>query len=461
MGRGKQSKTKAVLSKGDVMPMVEFVIPEEPALARPAKSSIAGSRHLLINARHDVTSIMVDEELTLTYDPEGRLMGAWIDGRNYRRSLGNHIIEKQEGLKPGLSYRVRRELDATETREFLSRTQAMVTEYRMALDHPDSLLVNEAGSEDCSQVYAALDRILKCDFARLEREAETSRQIYKPVNILPPDQYLSIVLQATEGCSYNQCAFCGFYRDRAFRIKSLSELQAHIAGVRALFGDAIRLRKSIFLADANALIIPQRQLLPLFDMINSEFDIQPVGLTNSALAAWRTEHPIHFEGVYSFIDAFTTRRKPAGEFRELAQRGLRRVYIGLESGDAELLRFLGKPNSAQDVIHLVDQIKEGGVAVGLIILAGAGGETFSRRHVEHTAELINALPLDKSDLIYFSELVDYAGSNYSALAQAAGIRSLSVEEIESQVALMRAAFRFADKEQSPKISLYDVREFVY
>ena len=44
-------------------------------------------------------------------------------------------------------------------------------------------------------------------------------QIYKPISILPPDQYQALVLQATEGCSFNTCTFCALYRDRRFHIK--------------------------------------------------------------------------------------------------------------------------------------------------------------------------------------------------------------------------------------------------
>jgi len=38
----------------------------------------------------------------------------------------------------------------------------------------------------------------------------------KPVGILPPDQYMAVVLQAAEGCAFNTCTFCDFYRDRSF-----------------------------------------------------------------------------------------------------------------------------------------------------------------------------------------------------------------------------------------------------
>ncbi|MBI4787509.1 MAG: radical SAM protein [Chloroflexi bacterium] len=416
---------------------------------------------LLINTRSQATSIMVNDDLVLNYDPEGRMTGAWVEGRNYRRSLDNHIMVKQEGPRRGLSYRVRRELEPEEARQFLARAYGRVAEYREEARRSCALTTGRASAAEWQAVYDALDRILECDLPQLEREAEAFHNIYKPINILPPDQYLALVLQATEGCSYNQCAFCGFYRDRAFRIKSLDEFKQHIRDVRAFFGQALRVRKAIFLADANALVIPQAQLLAILDVINAEFAIEPRGLDRTALRAWRAEHPNFFEGVYSFIDAFTSRRKTAQDFHEMAQRGLRRVYIGLESGDGELLKFMGKPNSPQDVAQLVGQVKAGGVAVGLVILAGAGGDTFAAQHVQRTTELVNTLPLDSGDLIYFSELVDYPGSQYSALAREADIQPLAIDEIEQQIKQLRAGFRFNDKEHTPKISYYDVREFIY
>ncbi len=429
------------------MPIVELRTPE--------------GRRLLINARSIATSVFYNDELVLNFDCKGGMTGAWIGGRNYRRSLDNRIIEKEEGPLPGLSYRVRREMCPNEGREFLSKTHELVSEYRNLFMDPGSMITNGASLADRAEAAAALDRVLECVPDRLELDAETFRHIYKPINILPPDQYLSLVLQATEGCSYNQCAFCGFYRDRRFRIKSLDEFSSHLHQVSSFFGPAINTRQSIFLADANALVIPQAQLLPIFDMINSELAIEPANLDSSSLHKWRMDHPIHFRGIYSFIDAFTTKHKTESDFAELAARGLKRVYVGLESGDAELLRFLGKPNSPQDAVELVRAAKVGGVAVGIVILAGAGGESFAQQHTLATADVVNAMNLDKGDLIYFSELVDYPGSSYSALARDAGLRPLSVPEIEEQIKQIRSRFTPRPDGRGPKISYYDVREFVY
>ena len=53
------------------------------------------------------------------------------------------------------------------------------------------------------------------------------------------------------------------------------------------------------------------------------------------------------------MDAFDVQRKTADEWAELAARGLRRVYIGMETGDDGLLRWLRKPGTAADVIDAV------------------------------------------------------------------------------------------------------------
>ncbi len=429
------------------MPIVEFVTP--------------AGRRLLINSRPEATSILVNNELALSYDCEGRLTGAWIEGRNYRRSLDNRIIEKQGGPRGGLSYRLRRELEPAEAKQFQLQVQALVAEYSRDARDPRCQLSNGATPADRAQVLQALESVIACNPERLEREAAEFRRIYQPISILPPDQYLALVLQATQGCSYNRCAFCGFYRDRSFHIKSRDEFTQHLNDVRAFFGRAINLRKTIFLADANALVIPQEQLLPILDIIGGEFAIEPAGLDHAALSEWRSQHPVHFQGIYSFVDAFTTRRKTASDFAELAARGLRRVYVGLESGDAELLRFLGKPNSPDEAVELVRHVKAGGVAVGVIILAGAGGERYAAQHAFHTSEIVNAMPLDENDLVYFSELVDYPGSSYSVMAQQAGIRPLTIDEIEEQMRQVRSGFRFRKDGHAPKISYYDVREFIY
>ena len=163
---------------------------------------------------------------------------------------------------------------------------------------------------------------------QLAADGERFQSLYKPVSILPPDQYLALVLQATEGCSWNRCTFCGLYRDRTFRIHSPESFRAHCAGVRDFYGEGLSLRRGIFLADANALVMPQARLRQIFEIAQEIFALP--------------EGP---RPVYSFVSAFDVARKSPEEWADLHALGLTRAYIGLETGDDDLLRFLNKPGS--------------------------------------------------------------------------------------------------------------------
>lgn len=426
-----------------------------------------GSR-ITINARRESTVLMVNADTTFTFDYEGRLIGAFLDGRNYRRSLANEILEKAPGPRPGLSGRLRRLLPSAEVQALETRAYDLAHALSRQLEAgpaPSGEWIQPGGGGGpdawLKEVHEALGRVRSYTYARLERERQAFAQLYRPVSILPPDQYLALYLQATEGCSHNACTFCGLYRDRRFRVKSPEEFRAHIRAVRTFFGGAMSLRRTIFLGDANALLLPTDRLVPMFQALQAEFAILPRGLQGEARRAWEASYPLHMQGIYSFIDAFATWRKTTPDFRILSELGLRRVYIGLETGHGGLLFFLGKPNTPRDVLHVVQHVKAGGIAVGVIILVGAGGDKYQEDHIRSTAQVINDMPLDADDLIYFSELVDYPGSSYSRRAQEAGIRPLTPTEIEHQMVRLRAGLCFRNPQSAPKVSFYDLREFVY
>jgi radical SAM superfamily enzyme YgiQ (UPF0313 family) len=262
------------------------------------------------------------------------------------------------------------------------------------------------------------------------------------VSILPPDQYLALVLQATEGCSYNRCTFCDFYHDRPFRIKRPDELRAHIAAVRDFFGPALGLRRALFLADANALIAPMALLRGWLD------EIEASGIMPGA-------------GIYSFMDAFDVGRKSEAEWAELGRRGLRRVYIGLESGSDALLRWLRKPGSAADAIEAVDRLKSAGLAVSVIVMIGIGGERYAAGHVEDTVAALNAMRLGRGDIIYLSPFVEQPGTAYSEMAAAAGLSPLDTAGAARQETAIRAGLVYRDPARVPQLARYDIREFAY
>jgi hypothetical protein len=355
------------------------------------------------------------EQWSYSFDPAGRLVGGFVGGVNYRRAFDGRVRRKQSD--PG--GRQRAWLSEAEAGNFVASAYATA----------------EAAVDALGDARLEVLRGWTAD--RLAADVAWFRRIYRPVGILPPDQYLALVIQATEGCSYNRCTFCDFYRDRPFRIKSAVELISHIADAQAFFGPALSLRRSIFLADANALVAPMPRVRAWLDALDAS------GLGRPG-------------GIFSFIDAFDVGRKPVEEWAELAGRGLRRVYIGMESGDDALLRFLRKPGSAADVVDAVSTLKAGGVAVSVIVMTGVGGRDYSAGHVERTVSALGQMPLDAHDIVYFSPFFEQPGSDYGRLAAEVGLQPLNAEETAAQEKAIRQGVM-----RGPQVSRYDIREFVY
>ncbi len=138
---------------------------------------------------------------------------------------------------------------------------------------------------------------------------------------------------------------------------------------------------SLAAAAANALIIPQARLYELLQVAQEFFGL-----------------PDGPRPLYSFVSAFDVNRKSAAEWADLHALGLNRAYIGLETGDDDLLRFVNKPGTVRDAIEAVRALRAGGVAVGVIVMAGIGGDRFADMHVQRSVEAIRAMDLGPDDL---------------------------------------------------------------
>jgi len=418
---------------------------------------------VLINQKRDALTLTVDGFSIVTFDRAGRWIGAFLDGKNYKRGIDNRVMEKWAYRNDdGAKIRQRRDLGDDEKKALAERLYGLAGHVRNAMQQGEALVVGQPMADPATWdgAIAWLGRVSTWDDERLREERGRFLQVYKPITILPPDQYLALVLQITEGCTYNRCTFCDFYRDRPFRVKPIPEVQNHISQVKDLLRNRLGLRHVIFLADANALVAPTDYLVEVFQLINQSFDLTPSDLAASEIVAWRETHPHWFRGIYSFLEVFTGHHKRVEDFAVLRELGLQRVYVGLETGDPALLTFLNKPGSIEQARDLIHTLHGAGVHVGIIVLVGAGGDQFAGAHVENTALVLNSLNLGRDDLVYLSEFVEHPGSEYAQRAARAGIRPLSKREMRDQMEEMRARFRF-DPQNRPKVAPYDIQEFIY
>lgn len=416
---------------------------------------------IVVNAKPTALSVMVDNRDVFTFDTVGRLWSALMDGAFFRRGMDNRVLEKRRvsSRRGGYAYRRLSEVESWEVIEKVCARMRKIYD-AVAGGRASVISPRDRAEQALCEAERTLARIVRYDFDALEFDRLQFLSLYRPINIVPPDQYLAVVLQATEGCHYNRCAFCTFYRGTRFRIKTAEEFRQHVREVKHYFGDALAMRRNVFLGDANALVTPQPRLLEFFEIIHEEL---PMSRRNNQLSNndRKPHQPGQFDGVYAFLDLFSGQKKTWRDYAALRGWGLRRVYIGLETGDDELLRFLNKPATSAEAREIVQHLKRAGVSVGVIILLGAGGDKFARQHVERTVQVLNALPLDGDDFVYFSPLVEREEWEYGRRMAAEGIHPLSGEQMYDQMEQIRSRLRFAEGEESPRVSVYDIREFVY
>ena len=184
----------------------------------------------------------------------------------------------------------------------------------------------------------------------------------------PPSEAHSLILQATVGCSYNECTFCGMYRDKRFRVRPLAELEGEIEWARRSFGERVR---KVFLADGDALVAKASFLSAL-------------------LARLRTAFP-NLRRVSCYASPQALQVRSVEEMRALAAQGLTLYYLGIESGHDAVLARLAKGVDSAEMVRVAHKAHAAGATLSTMILLGAGGPALSLEHARASAAVVNAI----------------------------------------------------------------------
>ncbi len=290
---------------------------------------------------------------------------------------------------------------------------------------------------------------------RLAAEAERFAAVYQPVPVLPPDHYSSLVLQATEGCSFNTCTFCRLYRGIPFRIRDSGEFERHVRGVLDFHGEGLRRMSRIFIGQANALAAPQARIEDWLRVLARHVEL-PVGPGRVA-ASWGAGAKFRFLGIGAFLDGFTGLKKSVEDYVRLRRLGLERVYLGVETGSDPLLRWLRKPATTEGMRETIRRLQRAGIHTDVILLVGAGGSHWAREHVRESLAFLASAPLGRGDHVHLSELIAYADTPYPQLMRDRGSLALS----EASLAEQRDLLRRGARELGLKAVPYRVEPFIY
>lgn len=190
---------------------------------------------------------------------------------------------------------------------------------------------------------------------------------YEGTVFRPPSEARSLLIQATIGCAWNQCAFCSMYTDKTFRIRSLGEIERDLIEC-AQNADKY---KRIFLCDGDAFVIDGPMLAEI-------------------LAIIRRYYP-GLQGVRAYAAARDVLSKTPRQLAEIRALGLDMVYIGLETGDDEILRRHNKGLTSDEMVKAAEMLKAAGIKQSISIIGGLGGEERWRQHATETARVLNRM----------------------------------------------------------------------
>lgn len=194
----------------------------------------------------------------------------------------------------------------------------------------------------------------------------------------PPSEARSLILQVTNGCSWNRCTFCEMYTrpQKKFRPMPQAQIDAALAEIAAT-GTPVR---RVFLADGDAMTLSVRRLKLILASIN--------------------RHLPAVQRIASYCLPRNLNSKSVDDLAELRAMGLSLFYVGCESGDDLVLDRVHKGETFETSLSALQKIRAAGARSSVMILNGMGGSRYSEQHAVNSARLMNAAQPD-----YLSTLV--------------------------------------------------------
>ncbi|MCX7008145.1 MAG: radical SAM protein [Kiritimatiellaeota bacterium] len=248
-----------------------------------------------------------------------------------------------------------------------------------------------------------------------------SQTVYNNPLFRPPSEAESLILQVDQGCPYNHCTFCGMYRGVKYLRRNPAEIRELIAAEARQIPEARR----IFLADGDVMRRPFEELQFILTELAARFpELARVNVyaTGSAIAAKTDE-----------------------QLQALRVLKLHTLYLGLESGDEEVLRQVKKAETAAVMIEAGQRAQQAGLRLSVMMLLGLGGVERSHEHAAATAAALNQM---QPRLLAALRVVPVPGTELYADEQAGRFRQVSeygvvqeLREIIARLELSNTVFR--------------------
>lgn len=181
----------------------------------------------------------------------------------------------------------------------------------------------------------------------------------------PPSEAFSVIIQITLGCSYNKCAFCEMYTSKQFKARKEEDV---FKDIDAFIPYQHEVRK-VFLADGDPLVLSTERLLRILVKLKNTFP--------------------KLQRVSTYATPNNIIKKSIQELEELKSAGLDLLYVGIESGDDQVLQSLQKGETFNTIVEGLNKAKNVEINSSVMIINGVGGKLLSQQHAVNSAKVLN------------------------------------------------------------------------
>ncbi len=181
----------------------------------------------------------------------------------------------------------------------------------------------------------------------------------------PPIERSSFMLPVAVGCSYNRCRFCTLFKHLSYRLLPLDQVESELKRVRSLGGNP----KQVFLGDGNAFAMNTARLQHILGMIQKYFPACTM---------------VNLDATVMDVS-----RKTDEELRQLAEAGLRRLYLGIESGLSDVLDFMEKDHRLIEAEREIKRLQKAGLVYCAHFMTGIAGHGRGEENAEKLADFFN------------------------------------------------------------------------
>ncbi len=207
----------------------------------------------------------------------------------------------------------------------------------------------------------------------------------RPEIIRPPSEWKSYFLPLTNGCSNNTCTFCGYYGSK-LKIREVEEVKKEIDALASSIQYGIYLsdiprivyeiaqdwdQKRIFLQDADALVYPFPKLKEVLQHLNEKFP--------------------YLERIGTYATPQDILRRTSNELKTLKKLKLGIFYVGIESGDDEILQRVSKGIDHHRMVEAGRKAKEAEIILSVTVILGLGGVEGGIKHTIETAKILTEI----------------------------------------------------------------------